>query len=334
MKKKNTRRILNAEAAILLHREDSDGSAMSLDEYVKEQVAAASGDEVNFYWHGGEPLEAGLAFFAQAVWLQQKYAAGKVIHNFLETNAILLDAEWCHFFKNTDFILGVYLDGPQGFHDGYQQPVSGQMTWRETVAGIHLLNQYMIPYNIVCRVTSESVQYPAKLYRFFRNAGVKYMRFVPLIKGERIDQHILAAAGLSKERIENEHLVHWCITEKAYEEFLQKLFDCWVQKDIGWVYVLNIEGALGTWMGKGNAAQRLADICGESLVMRHSGMFLEHTYYRYPSDYLKDIGNIAAYGRKVFPTYMGLMHQLMEHRVAACKRRFSVKNNKEQAAAW
>lgn len=313
-RKIQTRKLWNSEAEILLR--NADGSFpkdRTLETYVQEKIEKEPGDTVNFYWRGGEPLKAGLVFFAQAVWLQRKFGAGRQIYNLIQTDGTLLDEEWCRFFRQNDFAVGLYLDGPQSFHDGYLQAAMGRQNWQAVMAALHRLNQYQVPYNVVCRVTRASVQQPLKLYRFFKNAGVKYMRFIPLLRDVRVDQRILRQAGLSRDSIEKEELKDWCIQDGEYRTFLQKLFTCWAERDIGWIYVMNIEGALGSWTGRDEAVQRLAEICGDSLVMKHSGVFLEHAYYRYPSDQLKEMGKTAVCGAELVPHYMKLMKQLMRH---------------------
>ncbi len=58
---------------------------------------------------GGEPTLMGLAFYRQAVALQQRYANGKIIINTFQSNGILIDDEWASFFRAHDFLVGIRL---------------------------------------------------------------------------------------------------------------------------------------------------------------------------------------------------------------------------------
>ena len=89
-----------------------------LESYIRQYIEGNRVDTVTFTWHGGEPMLAGLDFYRRAVALQRKYACGKRIENSLQTNATLIDREWCDFLKEHNFLVGVSIDGPQSIHDG------------------------------------------------------------------------------------------------------------------------------------------------------------------------------------------------------------------------
>src|SRR6266540_16792 len=66
-----------------------------------------------FAFQGGEPTLAGLPFFEKVVELQQRYGrSGQTVGNGLQTNAMLLDENWCKLFKAYNWLLGVSIDGP------------------------------------------------------------------------------------------------------------------------------------------------------------------------------------------------------------------------------
>ena len=92
-----------------------------LENVVRDYIAANDVPEVQFVWHGGEPLVMGLDFYRKALEFQQKYAGGKTVHNSLQTNGTLLTREWARFFKEHDFLLGVSIDGPQDIHDRFRR---------------------------------------------------------------------------------------------------------------------------------------------------------------------------------------------------------------------
>ena len=63
-----------------------------LEKYVIQHIQATTDTIINFSWHGGEPLLAGIDFYKKAVALQKKYKPdGRVIINGMQTNGTLLD---------------------------------------------------------------------------------------------------------------------------------------------------------------------------------------------------------------------------------------------------
>ncbi|MDI3548733.1 MAG: uncharacterized protein PWR10_2385 [Halanaerobiales bacterium] len=69
-----------------------------LDEFTRQYIEAQPGPVISFCWQGGEPVLRGLDFFKKAVELQEKYLpSGWQLQNNLQTNATLLDEEWCRF---------------------------------------------------------------------------------------------------------------------------------------------------------------------------------------------------------------------------------------------
>ncbi|ROR16116.1 radical SAM protein [Vibrio crassostreae] len=75
----------------------------TLEVYIEQHILAQHTDHVTFAWQGGEPLMMGIEFYQKAVQLQNKYAKGKSIENTLQTNGLLLNNEWCQFFKKITF---------------------------------------------------------------------------------------------------------------------------------------------------------------------------------------------------------------------------------------
>src|SRR5499427_5936658 len=84
-----------------------------------------------FAFQGGEPTLAGLPFFEKLVKLQQQYGRnGQAVSNSLQTNAVLLDQNWCDLFKSFQWLLGVSLDGPEEINDRFRFNKEGRGTWK------------------------------------------------------------------------------------------------------------------------------------------------------------------------------------------------------------
>ena len=118
-----------------------------LEQFIKQYIRSQSVPVISFVWQGGEPMLSGLDFYKKVVEYQKMYAAGKQIINAFQTNGILINSEWCKFFKNNNFLVGVSIDGPEEIHDYYRQHISGEKTWHKVMHGINLLQDYLVEFN-------------------------------------------------------------------------------------------------------------------------------------------------------------------------------------------
>lgn len=107
-----------------------------LELFTRQYIEAQTAGEVLFTWHGGEPLLRPLSFYRRALALQQRYAAGRHIDNCLQTNGTLITDEWCRFFRDNGFLIGVSIDGPQRFHDAMRCG-----SFHDVMRGIELLDR-------------------------------------------------------------------------------------------------------------------------------------------------------------------------------------------------
>ena len=112
-----------------------------LRKFVKDYIACQTQREVLFTWHGGEPLMRPLSFYQKAMDLQRQYANGHVIDNCIQTNGTLLTDDYCRFFHDNGWLVGISIDGPQEFHDEYRKTRSGKPSFRQVMKGIQLLKK-------------------------------------------------------------------------------------------------------------------------------------------------------------------------------------------------
>ncbi len=241
-----------------------------LEEYTAQHIAAASGPEVSFSWHGGEPTTLGVGFFRTAVELQQKYRpAGWRIRNGIQTNGVLLDEEWCRFLASEGFSVGLSLDGPAELHDPYRVSRGGQPTHREALRGYDLLRKHGIHTDIVCVVHTLNVRHPLSVYRFFRGIDCGYLGFLPVV--ERAPE---AAGGLSPHTPSAED----------YGAFLCRIFDEWIGRDIDRIAVQTFEEAARPALGLEHSLCVFRETCGDIPVIEHNGDF-------FPCDHYVDSGH-------------------------------------------
>ncbi len=164
-----------------------------------------------FAFQGGEPTLAGLPFFQQLVRLQQEYGRnGQAVSNAMQTNAVLIDQDWCDLFRSTNWLLGVSLDGPEDINDLYRFNKEGRGTWKRVIQSIELLQKNKVEFNILCVLSQANVGKARELYRFYRSLGVDNVQYIPLAEFDSEGNPL-----------------PFTITPEQYGRFLCETFDVW-----------------------------------------------------------------------------------------------------------
>ncbi len=226
-----------------------------LEQYVRDYIAAQPGPEVTFAWQGGEPTLMGLPFFRKFLEYQKKYLpAGWRASHSLQTNGTTLDDEWCALLKEHNFLVGISIDGPADLHDRYRKDKGGHPSHERVMAGLRLLQKYEIDYNILCVVNNINAQQPLAVYRFFRDIGVQWIQFIPIV--ERVGER-----GVSERSVAPEDFGH----------FLAAIFDEWIRHDVGRLFVQLFEECTAVWLGYPPSLCIMAPTCGRGLIIEHNG---------------------------------------------------------------
>jgi uncharacterized protein len=262
--------------------------------FIREYITNQPTPVVEFVWQGGEPTLLGLDFFRKVIKLQKPYSKQKTITNSLQTNGIQLDDAWCRFLKRHNFMVGISLDGPREIHDRYRRDRNGNGSFDAVMHGLRLLQKHGVEYNVMASVARETARQPLDVYRFFKQEGVEFIQFVPII--ERLpgasEQDIgLSLAGPAVlDRVEpNTEVSPWTVLPAEYGNFLISIYEEWVRNDVGTTFVMNFEWALNAWLHNPAAVCIHAPQCGRSLVIEHNGDLYACDHYVYPQ---YKLGNI------------------------------------------
>jgi uncharacterized protein len=233
----------------------------TLEMFTRQYLEAQSMPEVNFIWQGGEPMLMDLAFYQRAVALQEKYRKpGIRINNLLQTNGTRLDDSWCRFFKRNNFLVGLSLDGPRQIHNIYRLEKGGQPTFDKIMAGLRRLKSHQVEFNLLTAVHAANVEYPLRIYRFLRDqVGTRFIQFIPIV------EHTKELDGPGY------HLSDQSVTGEKYGQFLIAVFDEWIRRDVGCVFVQHFDVALGLWYGQPASLCVFGQTCGRALVLEHNG---------------------------------------------------------------
>lgn len=260
-----------------------------LEAYIRRYIEAQPTAEVSFAWQGGEPTLAGIGFFRKVVELQRKYGHGRRIENAFQTNGTTLDDEWCRFLKAENFLVGISIDGPEHLHDAYRTDRKGGATYRRVVRGIELCKKHGVEFNTLTVVNARNVEHPLKVYRFLREIGSNFLQFIPLV--ERAADDASNALGLDLAHPPEDAgaasrasppVTEWSVDPRKLGEFYCAIFDRWVSRDVGKVYVQLFDATLGKWLGMPGGPCTQAETCGRALAMEHNGDLYACDHYVYP----------------------------------------------------
>ena len=136
----------------------------------------------------------GIDFFRRTLELERQYAApGQRILNTMQTNATLLDDEWCAFLKENDFLVGVSIDGPREMHDAYRVDKGGKPTFDRVMRGLDALKRHGVEWNALTTVNSANGDHGREVYTFLRDElGATFVQLIPIV--ERVTAELLPLA--------------------------------------------------------------------------------------------------------------------------------------------
>ena len=258
-----------------------------LEQFTREYIEAQTMNQVLFTWHGGEPLLRSIDFYRKALSLQQKYAGGRHIDNVIQTHGTLLTDEWCEFFAQNHWLVGISIDGPQPDHDHYRLTAAGKPSWQKVMQGIKLLKKHGVEWNAMAVVNAYNVNHPLEFYRFFKENGCQFLQFTPIV--ERLTRHEDGRTLASLADKDEISLSEASVAPEQWGYFLCAIFDEWVRKDVGKIFVEIFDCTLANWMGVSPGICAYSKECGHAGVMEHNGDVYSCDHFVFPE---YKLGNI------------------------------------------
>jgi len=209
-----------------------------------------------FAWQGGEPTLMGVDFFAMAVELQKKYGSpGQQVSNTLQTNGVLLDDNWCRFFHDNKFLLGISIDGPKEFHDRYRVDHAGTGTFERVMQGIESCKRHQVEFSALVLLNSINVQHPQELFNFLIENNLTYIQFIPCVETDP------ATGGP----------VDFSITPRQYGDFLCRLFDLWYGYGPEKLNIREFDSLITHFVLGNHTICTYSKQCAGFVVIEHSG---------------------------------------------------------------
>ena len=273
-----------------------------LEEFIRQYIEAQTVAEVMFTWHGGEPLMLSVPFFEKVLKLQRRYANGRKIANCIQTNGTLLTDEWCRFFVDNNFLVGISIDGTREQHDAYRQNHAGKPSFDRVMQGVELLNHYGVEWNALATIHAANVGEPRRFYEFFRSIGYYFLQFTPIV--ERISHNAEPSfQTFLPGTTEGGELIPCSVTPESWGNFLCEVFDMWFQHDVGAIFVQLFEATLANWVGVQPGLCSMGTTCGNASVIEADGTVYACDHFAFPEFRLGNIRQEAiasmAYGERL-----------------------------------
>ena len=248
-----------------------------LKSYVRQTIQNGRVPCATIAWQGGEPTLMGIDFFRRAVGFEREFLRpGMRIERTMQTNGILLDDAWCRFLRENEFLVGLSLDGPREMHDAFRRDKAGRPTYDRVLRAARLLQKHRVEFNILAAVSSANGDRPLEVYRFFRDSlGARYVQFIPIVE---------------REDPEGDAVTDRSVGAEQYGRFLAAIFDEWVCRDVGEMFVLNFDGSLANWLGSPSICIFSA-VCGQAVALERNGDLYSCDHFVEPGHLL---GNILA----------------------------------------
>jgi uncharacterized protein len=233
--------------------------------------------KVTIAWQGGEPTLMGIDFFKRAITFEKKYAKKNTkILNTLQTNGTLLNDEWCELFHKNNFLIGISIDGPKHLHNAYRRDKKGNPVYEKVISAIRLMQKHKVEFNILCTVNNVNGASPLEVYRFFRDElKTQYLQFIPIVERDN-----------ESGNQEGFKITKRSVRAEQYGKFLNAIFDEWVKRDVGSMFVQLFDGVLASFVRGYSTLCVLRPYCGDSVALEHNGDLYSCDHYVEPKNLL------------------------------------------------
>ncbi len=252
-----------------------------LEIYIRQLIESHRSPEVTIAWQGGEPTLMGLDFFERSVEYAERYRrTGQRVSYTIQTNGTRLDDAWGAFFKAQGFLVGLSVDGPREYHDAYRVDKGGKGSFDQVMRGWEVLKRHEVDFNILCAVHAANQDHPLEVYHFLRDdLGAQFLQFIPIVERATEELLPLANQGWSPTpagkrplyTVSGDQVTERSVQPEAYGRFLIAIFDEWVRRDVGSVFVQHFDAALANWMRVPGAVCIFSETCGQALALEHNG---------------------------------------------------------------
>jgi uncharacterized protein len=158
------------------------------------------GERLTVIWHAGEPLAMPIGFYDESIAaIGDAIGPHCVVTHALQTNAMLIDDDWCRLFQRHGVQVGVSIDGPAFLHDAHRVTRRGHGTHARAMRGIERLRGHGIRFHAIAVVTARTLPHVEAFADFFESLDVTEL-------GCNFDETEGGHASSSIEGLEAAHL--------------------------------------------------------------------------------------------------------------------------------
>ncbi len=273
-------------------------SSETLERYLSQLLDAQPDGEVNVAWQGGEPTLMGIEFFRSAIEIAERMRRPRqTLAHSVQTNGVLIDEAWAGLFAEHRVLVGLSIDGPARLHDVHRVDKKGAGTHTQVKAAWDLLRSHGVDVNVLCSVSNANADEPLAVYRYFRDdLGAEFVQFIPIVERATPLTLDIAEKGWSDKPGRRRILytqtgtvtTSRSVTGRQYGEFLTAIFDEWVKRDVGRVFVQMFDVTLGAHVGQYSLCIH-SPTCGDALALEFNGDLYSCDHFVEP-DHL--LGNV------------------------------------------
>ena len=237
-----------------------------LENYIEQLLRSQASREVaTVAWQGGEPTLMGLDFFRKSIeYVRKHQRPGMTVLHTMQTNGVLLNQDWCEFFREHKFLIGLSVDGPRDLHDAYRIDKGGHPTFDKTIQAANLMQRHGVDFNILTSVHAANADHPLQVYRFLRDElEAQFIQFIPVVERINHDGSTLLQQG--------KRVTARSGRPEPWGRFLIVVFDEWIRRDVGEVFVQIFDSALASWADAPQPLCIFGETCGQALAVEHNG---------------------------------------------------------------
>lgn len=152
----------------------------------------------------------GLDYFYRFVGYVSEWNPNIHVAYALQTNATLLDDEWCEFLAKYQFLVGVSFDLLPDRHNVARVDHNGKGTYKQVRHSISLLEKYGVEYNVLCTLTNQIARFPKQVWNQIVKLDLQYVQFTPCL-----------------DELEKPGESIYALTQERFASFYTGLFPLW-----------------------------------------------------------------------------------------------------------
>lgn len=138
-------------------------------------------EQVEFLWHGGEPLLRGETFFREVFEYQKKvFRDGMPVYrNCIQSNLTLMNDDWIRFFSEYNINVSTSLDGPKYLHNAHRKSGDGKGTYDLVVDKIRLVQNAGLHINILTVISKTNMAHACEIFENLNALNINSVGFLP-----------------------------------------------------------------------------------------------------------------------------------------------------------